>query len=166
MPLSRRLLLAGLAGLPAAPALAQGTAPARPVLTVSGRIAPAAGTAPVSFSLAEFEALGMAELVTETAWTQGPQRFAGVPLRTLLGAIGAQGPRLRMVALNDYAVEIPAEDGERHGALLATRLAGQPMPVREKGPIWLIYPWSSRPELRTMDFNKRSIWQLRRIEVG
>lgn len=168
MPLSRRLLLAGLSSLPAAPALAQGAAPApsRPVLTVSGRIAPAGGAGPVHFTLAEFEALGMAGLVTETAWTQGPQSFAGVPLRALLQAVGAQAPRLRLVALNDYAVEVPAEDGERHGALLATRLAGQPMPVREKGPIWLIYPWSARPELRTMDFNKRSIWQLRRIEVG
>jgi hypothetical protein len=40
------------------------------------------------------------------------------------------------------------------------------MRVREKGPIWLIYPWSARPELKTAVFNNRAIWQLRRLEVG
>ena len=87
-------------------------------------------------------------------------------LSKLLQSVGANGTTMQAVALNNYAVTVPVEDAEANAAFLATRHNGQPMRVREKGPIWLIYPWSARPELKTTVFNNRAIWQLRRIDVG
>ena len=39
------------------------------------------------------------------------------------------------------------------------------MSVREKGPLWVIYPFDSDPEYQTEVIYSRSIWQLDRIVV-
>jgi hypothetical protein len=78
---------------------------------------------------------------------------------------GARGTLLKATALNDYEVSLPFEDATRHGAFLATRLDGQLLRVRDRGPLWILYPWSSRQELNTATYRERSIWQLRQIEV-
>jgi hypothetical protein len=140
-------------------------AQARPLLRVTGRLGVPGHE--VVFDLAGFEALGATTLVTRTAWTgPAPLRFTGVPLARLLEAVRAEGDSLRAVALNDYAVDLPREDAVRHGAFLATRQDGVPMRIRDRGPIWLLYPWSERPELDTPVFRERAIWQLAQIQIG
>ena len=37
--------------------------------------------------------------------------------------------------------------------------------MRERGPLWVIYPWSQHPELDDRIHRQRSIWQLTAIEV-
>jgi hypothetical protein len=138
----------------------------RAVLRVTWLLGRAPGREAV-FDLAGLEALGTAPLVTRTAWTgSAPASFSGVPLARLLEAVGAEGDTLRAVALNDYAVTLPREDATRHGAFLATRQDGVPIRIRDRGPIWLLYPWSERPELDTPVYRERAIWQLRQIDVG
>jgi len=39
------------------------------------------------------------------------------------------------------------------------------MPVREKGPLWIIYPFDATNAYRTESHYARSIWQLERIDV-
>ena len=157
----RRRQLAALACLlPVLPARAAPAA-AGVVLSLAG-----APGGPREWTLEELEALGMAQLVTVTPWTRSPQRYSGVPLLRLMQAVAAPPQAsLRAEALNRYAVEVPAQDVWHSGAMLATRLDGEPMRVRDRGPIWLIYPWTYRPELDRPDVNERSIWQLRRIEL-
>lgn len=154
---SRRATLAALL----APAAA--TAGDEPELEVTGAIAP---PAPRMLRRSAVEAIGARELVTRTPWTTGMQVFGGVPLAALLEALGTTGSSIRAVALNDYAATIPVSDAHENGAFLATRLAGQPLPVRLRGPFWLVYPWSQRPELEAAVFRQRAIWQLHRIEIG
>lgn len=137
----------------------------RVVLTVKGTAGEAGRGGPANFTLDELEALGTTELETETPFTPGPVRFTGVPLRRLLEAVGAEGETIRATALNDYAVDIPREDATRHGVLLATRVDGKPMAVRDKGPVWVVYPWRGNPELSNPLYVARSIWQLRSIEI-
>ncbi|WP_439596141.1 molybdopterin-dependent oxidoreductase [Falsiroseomonas sp.] len=134
----------------------------RIILRVSGRIA--GGTR--DFDLAGLEALGLQDLHTETRWTGSEvRRFSGVPLARLLQAVSAQGETLRAQALNDYAVTLPRQDADRNGALLATRQDGAPLRIRDRGPIWLIYPWTDRPELDLPIYRDRAIWQVRSIDV-
>lgn len=119
------------------------------------------------FSLAALEALGLEHLATVTPWTHEVQSFSGVTLARLLRAAGADAPaRLRAEALNRYGTELLPEDAAANGALLATRLDGTPMRVRDRGPLWLVFPWSQRPDLASPQVYERSIWQLRRIEIG
>jgi len=72
---------------------------------------------------------------------------------------------LRAVALNDYKIEIPAEDAAKHDMIVALLLDGKPMPVREKGPLFIVYPFDSSADLRSERYYSRSAWQLRTIEV-
>lgn len=156
----RRQLAALACLLPVLPARAQPAA-AAVALTVTG-----APGGPRELTMPALEALGMADLVTVTPWTRSPQRYSGVPLLRLMQAMAAPPQAsLRAEALNRYAVEVPARDVWQSGAMLATRLDGEPMRVRDRGPIWLIYPWTDRPELDRPEVNERSIWQLRRIEL-
>jgi len=148
------------------PALGQG-APAREILAVTGRIAPAHLARGARFDLRALEALGLETLETRTPWTGNePRRFEGIPLAKLLGAVGAEGARLRAVALNDYAITAEIAELTAAGGFLATRQDGQALRIRERGPIWLLFPWSARPELDTTVLRERSIWQIRRIEIA
>ena len=135
------------------------------ILTITGRIAhPNAGGA-AEFDLAMLRKLPQHSFSTKTPWYPQPRKFSGVPLHELMAAVGAQGSTVRAVALNDYRVDIPTEDLARHGALLAYLLDDRPMPVREKGPLVIIYPFDDRPELRTALLYSRAIWQLRSLEL-
>jgi len=39
------------------------------------------------------------------------------------------------------------------------------MSVREKGPLWVIYPYDSDAKFRTEVIYSRSIWQLDRLAI-
>ena len=69
------------------------------------------------------------------------------------------------MALNNYKVDIPFEDTERFDMVLATRLDDKPMAVREKGPLFIVYPFHQSARLRSERYYSRSAWQLRSIEV-
>ena len=49
--------------------------------------------------------------------------------------------------------------------MLARLFDGKPMPVREKGPLFIIYPFDADERLRSERYYSRSAWQLRTIEV-
>lgn len=136
------------------------------LLTVSGAIAETnteAGEA--VFDRAMLEGLDPVIVETSTIWTDGVQRFRGVPLVTLLDRLGAEGTILRALALNDYAIEIPVSDAVEGGPIIAFERGGEPMSVRDKGPLWVIYPYDAVPEYKSERIYARSIWQLVSIEV-
>ena len=45
-----------------------------------------------------------------------------------------------MRALNDYWVDIPVSDIEQFDILLANKMDGNPLKVRDFGPYFVIYP--------------------------
>ncbi|MGR3759159.1 molybdopterin-dependent oxidoreductase [Roseobacteraceae bacterium NS-SX3] len=117
------------------------------------------------FTLDDLRALPAASFETATIWTSGPQQFSGVPLSALLQHLGVYGGVIEARAVNDYAVEIPVSDAVPDGPILAYERNGALMPVRDKGPLWLVYPYDSDPGYRTEAVYSRSIWQLERIVV-
>lgn len=140
--------------------------PAGPVvLTLSGRIRNPNDGARAQFDMAMLEALPQQSFSTGTPWYAQARRFTGPLLREVLGAAGAQGRQLRLLALNDYRVEMPFDDVLRYDVIVARLLDERPMAVRDKGPLFVIYPFDARPELRSAVYYSRSAWQLRTIEV-
>lgn len=113
----------------------------------------------------EIEALPQSEILTTTIWTDGTIRFSGVPMARLLEHAGAEGTVLIMTALNDYSIEMPMGDLEADAPIVATRMNGQPMSVRDKGPYWVVYPFDDHPKYQTETTHARSVWQLARISV-
>ena len=103
------------------------------------------------------------EFATSTIWTDGIIQFSGVSVRTILGQTNATGEKLKMVALNDYAIEMPVSELEEAAPIVATRMDGETMSVRDKGPFWVIYPFDADPEYASETNHSRSVWQLSRL---
>ncbi|WP_245848429.1 molybdopterin-dependent oxidoreductase [Actibacterium ureilyticum] len=135
------------------------------ILTVTGNITQTNAPDAAQFDLEMLQALDASEIVTDTIWTEGEQVFVGVRLNTLLEHVGAQGETLAAVAINDYAVEIPVSDATDDGPIVAYALNGNAMHRREKGPLWVIYPYAASNKFRSEVIYSRSIWQLDRIDV-
>lgn len=110
-------------------------------------------------------ALPQGEIVTETPWTNGRTRFNGPLLKAVLDEVGCRGATLILTALNNYSVKIPVKDAATYPVILALTSNGTPMSIRDRGPLWVIYPWSDHPELKSETYYARSIWQLKSIHV-
>ena len=117
------------------------------------------------FDMAMLADLPQHTITTRTPWYPQARRFTGPRLRDVLAAAGAQSSTLRLIALNDYSVDMPFDDAQQHDVILARLLDGQPVAVRDKGPLFIIYPFDSNPELQTAKYYSRAAWQLRTIEV-
>jgi hypothetical protein len=144
---------------------AEFAAPTGPVLlTASGAITQSNTDGGVALDLAMLQAIGADEVTTTTIWTEGELTFTGVWLSDLAAALGASGQTVRATAINDYQVEIPASDAVPGGAFVAYLMNGAPMSVRDKGPLWIVYPFDDNPDYQSEVVYARSIWQLDRIE--
>jgi hypothetical protein len=49
--------------------------------------------------------------------------------------------------------------------ILAHQMDGQTLTAKNKGPLFVVYPYDSKPELQTVKFYERSIWQLKSIQI-
>lgn len=135
------------------------------VLTVTGAIGKTNTDNAARFDRDMLRALPATRYETATIWTDGVHVFEGVLLAHLLEAVGASGSEVRAVALNDYAITIPVDGGDENDALVAYHMNGREMSVRDKGPLWVVYPYDSDAAFRTEVIYSRSIWQLNRIDV-
>ena len=145
--------------------LAAGVLPAAAgnvILTIDGDVA---GGAPIDMTLEDIEALGAATVVTKTPWHETAVTFEGVPLAALLEKAGAKGTSLSVLALNNYRSEMPVSDLAEHGVILAYKQDGAYMPVSDKGPLFIVYPFDADPALNDEVYYARSAWQVRSITV-
>ncbi len=135
------------------------------ILSIDGNITVTNADGSAQFDLDMLRELGAAEIRTTTIWTDGEQVFEGVWLSTLIERLGASGVSIAATAINDYSIEIPLTDAVEGGALVAYHRNGQPMPVRDKGPLWIVYPFDDDPAYKSEVIFSRSIWQLDRMTV-
>ena len=136
-----------------------------PILEASGQISRFNAEGAAVFDRDMLEAMGTATVATRTPWFDGVSTFEGVPLETLMEELGATGDTVTAIALNDYVTTIPVEDFAKYGPILALKRDGAYMSVRDKGPLFIIYPYDNDPELRSQVFFSRSAWQVARLVI-
>jgi hypothetical protein len=132
------------------------------LLVVDGKTA---GGKSAAFDLAALKTLPSITVTTTTPWTDGENEFAGVRLRDLLQHAGAAAADVMAAGVDDYQAIVPAEDLENNDVIVAYAMNGKPMPADNKGPLWLIYPFSAHPTLQKDLYYARSVWQLNRLTV-
>jgi len=138
-----------------------------PLLTVTGAITRTNSGDAAVFDLAMLDALPQRTTVTETPWYEGSQSFSGPLLSAILDSVGASGATtLKLVALNDYASDLPASDAKDFPVILASRVNGGLMSVRDKGPLFVIYPFDEHPGIYNEIYFGRSVWQVSRMAVN
>lgn len=135
------------------------------VLTIQGQVSKTNAPGRAEFDMPMLAALPQRQLVTHTPWHKGLQTFTGPLLRDVLAQAGATGHRLVAMALNDYRIELPLEDLQTFDVVLARLHNGEPMRVRDMGPLFIVYPYDSDERLRNDRYYSRSAWQLRSLTV-
>jgi len=165
--LRRRVLLAAAGLLAGGGLFAQSLGvPAGPVvLTIRGRIQRANQGEQATFDMAMLEAPAQNSFTTKTPWFTQARKFTGPLLREVLNLVEAKGSTLRVGALNDYRIDVPFDDVRRYDVMLARLIDDRPITVREKGPLFMIYPFDSDATLRNALYYSRSVWQLKTIDV-
>jgi hypothetical protein len=86
-------------------------------------------------------------------------------MKVLLEHVGAKGETADVMALNNYQTAIPVADFTTYPVILATKMDGEPMTVRNKGPLFIMYPFDAVPELQTELYLSRAAWQVRTITI-
>lgn len=147
------------------PSFALDTPSGRTVLTISGAIGLKNAGEVARFDMKMIEALPQHSFTTRTPWFDRPVQFTGPLLADVLAAVKAQGGSIRASAINDYTITIPMADASAYQVIVARLLDGKPMAVRDKGPLFVIYPFDSDAALRTSVYYERSIWQLKSLDV-
>ena len=135
------------------------------ILTISGNIEKTNQDGVAAFDHAMLEAIGFSDLQTSTAWTAGTPTFRGVPMQALLEHLGAKGENVTAVALNDYKVEIPFSDIFDYPVLLASSMDGERLKVRDKGPLWIVYPQDDFADLRNKVTQSKWAWQVKELMI-
>jgi hypothetical protein len=169
MLMTRRGMTFGLLTLSSLPVvalnpIARAVAATRPLLSINGAISRTQGES-ADFDRETLEALGTKAFETTCPWYTGAVKFEGPLMRDVLARVGADGKTLVVQALNDYVTEIPMDDFKRYDVVLALKRDGEYMSVRDKGPLFIVYPYDSDPELKSQQYYKRSAWQVARMTV-
>lgn len=135
------------------------------ILTVSGAIDNTNVGDEAQFDYDMLMSLSPHVVETHTPWTENRGRFEGPLARAVMEAVGARGESLRVKALNDFAADIPLSDFYDHDVILALKRDGKRLEVRNFGPIFVLYPFDTDPQLHNETIRFRSVWQLAHIDV-
>jgi hypothetical protein len=163
---NRRLCLLGTAAfLLSGQSHALDTPKGKVVLSLSGNIGQKNPGDPTDFDMEMLTALPQHSFTTLTPWYPEKKKFTGPLLRDVLAAVGAKGETIKAISLNNYKVEVPVADTQQFPVILARLMDDKPMAIRDKGPLFIVYPYDTDTALHTTLYYKRSAWQVRSIEV-
>ncbi len=135
------------------------------ILKVSGDITTHNAGNEAHFDVALLEHIGTQTIETTTVWTEGKQTFRGTRMSDLLRAVGATSGTIKALAVNNYAIEIPVNEAIANDGILAFERNGRLMSVRDKGPVWIVYPYDEKAKYQSETFYSRSVWQLDRMAI-
>lgn len=135
------------------------------LLVVSGQIQHTNQGEEAHFDRRQLEALTSRTTTTNTPWTEQADDYFGPKGRALIEAVGAQDAEWMTVrALNDYSTEIPVSDFYDYEVILALKKNDRYLRIRDRGPLFVIYPFDEQPHLNTEMHYNRSAWQVKAIE--
>ncbi|MCM2131911.1 molybdopterin-dependent oxidoreductase [Larsenimonas rhizosphaerae] len=130
-----------------------------------GIVSQEAQASPVVLEYDQLAALPQHVIITHTPWHDHAVRFEGPLVRDVLTLAAHPGADITLTGLNDYHARMPASDYMNHDVILAMSADGQPLRVRDFGPLFAIYPFDETPGLMDALTRARCVWQINRILV-
>jgi hypothetical protein len=135
------------------------------VLEVSGQIEVRNQGTLAVFDLKALKALPQKSFTTHTPWDQKPVSFSGPLLRDVLQRVRAKGQFVQAVALNGHRLKLSVSDALEHDVVVAVLKNGQSIPVRSKGPLFIVSHFDAQKEFQHKMPVERWMRQLKAIEV-
>jgi hypothetical protein len=136
------------------------------ILTVTGKIGTTNVDDSIQMDVATIEALGQVDYSLTDPFEDVETSFRGVLMSDLLDVwqLTEDATSLHMVALNDYAIDVPISDVRSYPVIFALQQNGEYMPVSTRGPAMLVYPYAEY-DLDPAVYNDFWIWQIKSVEV-
>ncbi|WP_168385237.1 oxidoreductase [Erwinia amylovora] len=117
----------------------------------------------IYITTADLEKLPSWEIKTSTNFT--PQSiFTGVKLSDLLENYHVSSEVIRAFAWDDYSYTLPVAELIKYSVTLAYKKNNEYMDMSEMGPYAIIYPRDNYHELKTLEVNAKTVWQVKTIE--
>lgn len=136
-----------------------------PILWVSGKLSHSNSASGIELDEAMLQVLNTGTIHTNNHVIEQVTEYSGPTLTSLLDYVGATGTQIKVTAWDEYVVTIPIADIKTYQVLLATHEAGKRMTIDDKGPFFIVFPFSDYPELRNDYYYSLSIWQVKEIVI-
>lgn len=136
------------------------------MLSITGKIGTENSAEGIQMDRAAIEALGIVEYAMEDPFEKRDTVFRGVLMSDLLDLwqVDESATTLHMIALNDYAVDVPIADIREFPIIFAMMQDGDYMERSYRGPAMLVYPYAHF-DLDPLIYERFWIWQIDRVEV-
>ena len=103
-------------------------------------------------------------MVSPSAFAEKLPAPVGKPVLTISGLI-ANTNEGDTAVFDDYTTIVPIDDFHKFPVILALKMNGEYMRIRDKGPLFIVYPYDSSPELQNQIYYSRSAWQVSKIII-
>lgn len=123
------------------------------------------GTYLKTFDREALEALGMHSIKTKTPWTNGVTHFEGVKVKDVLEKAGISAKPITAMSFDDYAISIPAKFIDEYDPIIASRMNGQVMTMKDKGPYWIMFDLDNVSGETEIELRAFSVWHLVEFEA-
>lgn len=127
---------------------------------------------PLALNLSEL--LPLATTTLKTTDPHGPKNattvyeFQGIAIAQLLNQAGITNPvtEVTFVAFDGYRATVQLKDLQQYPILLAMKRDGKPIPRTEGGPLYLVFPYSPYPALKSQYGDPYWVFYVTNIVVG
>jgi len=109
-------------------------------------------------------ALPQQQFVTHHSWSSEAESFSGPLLQDVLATTCDNTSKLKLTALNDYAIDMDFTEVKKYQPIVALSVNGKRLSVREKGPLWVMLPLDQH-KLNDKSLDGLMIWQLSDITI-
>ena len=103
---------------------------------------------------------------TQLPWYPDANQFTGFRVSDLLQQLGVEDTlAVSFIALNDYAASTTIENILKYDPIVAYKMNGEKMKVRNKGPYWLVFNLDKYPEIDNTALHSQMVWQIDEIKI-
>jgi hypothetical protein len=136
------------------------------ILSVTGLIGTANNGDAIDMDLATIESVGLVDYTVTDPFEEKVITYRGPLMSDLLALwqVPESATTLHLVALNDYAVDVPLGDLYQYPVVFALQADGEYLPISTRGPAMLVYPYDDF-EFEHSVYNDYWIWQIKSIDV-
>ncbi|MGR5260132.1 molybdopterin-dependent oxidoreductase [Vibrio astriarenae] len=116
----------------------------------------------LTLSLQQIEqSLPMHSFSTKLPWHDEELDFSGFRLDELIEHFEIAPPtHVTISALNDYRADIHWSEITHFNPIVAYRLNGEEIKIRDKGPYWLVFDVQRYPALDDHTYYEKMVWQI------
>jgi hypothetical protein len=147
------------------PVFSQQAPTGKVVLTIKGKIEEKNRANTFVLDMEAIEKLPQQTFSTLTPWDKKPIKFTGPLLRDVLALVKPTGTKIKAIALNDYQTTIPVADATQFNVIMAYKMNDETIPIKTKGPLFIVYPYDQHEELQSTVYYERSAWQLKTLII-